>query len=104
MSRATRLSDAEIARRLSVMPHWRHRGGALVHTQELPSPTQALEFARAVTELAERIAHYPDILIQQNRVTLSYSTAAAKGVTYVDIDAAYQVEEVIGRWRKARPG
>jgi 4a-hydroxytetrahydrobiopterin dehydratase len=87
------LSDAEIAERLTRLPDWERRGGAIRRTYSFTDFKGAMAFVNRVAELAESLDHHPDIDIRYSKVTLALSTHDAGGLTARDFDLAGQVQE-----------
>ncbi len=88
----TRLSEAEIQRRLDALDGWERTGREICRTYHFQSFRDALSFVDRVAELAERADHHPDIDIRYDRVTLSLSTHSAGGLTAKDFDLAAEIE------------
>jgi 4a-hydroxytetrahydrobiopterin dehydratase len=55
---------------------------------------EAIQFVNAVAELAESEGHHPDILIEWNKVTLTNSTHAIKGLSENDFILAAKINQV----------
>jgi 4a-hydroxytetrahydrobiopterin dehydratase len=86
-----RLSNAEIAERLTRLPDWERQGDAIRRTFSFTDFKEAMAFVNRVAELAETVDHHPDIDIRYSKVTLTLSTHDAGGVTARDFDLAGQV-------------
>ena len=50
--------------------------------------TQAMAFVNVLATDAEAVDHHPDIMINYDRVTLTYSTHSEGGLTAKDFDGA----------------
>ena len=70
------------------MTEWREHDDALVREFELPSFPAAIEFVNRLAELAESEDHHPDIDIRYRRVTVSWTTHSAGGITDKDREMA----------------
>lgn len=90
MSR-TRLSHDEIDAALQSLEGWRREDAAIVREFTFPSYEAGVAFAVQVALYAQRIDHHPDLLITWQRVTVTWSTHDAGGVTRRDLDAAAHV-------------
>jgi 4a-hydroxytetrahydrobiopterin dehydratase len=86
------LSDDEISGRLEGLPDWTLKGTEITKTFTLKDFTAAMSFVTAVSLLAERANHHPDIDIRYNRVTLTLSTHSAGGLTDKDFALAKKIE------------
>lgn len=89
---ATKLTEAEIAKKLTGLPDWQRRGDEIARQYKLSSFTAAMAFANQVADLAESMDHHPDILVQFNKVTLTLSTHSAGGLTDLDFELAKKLD------------
>lgn len=87
-----KLSEAQVAERLSQLNGWEQRGIEISKSYKLPSFTAALVFVNTVGHLAEAIDHHPDILIKYRTVIFTISTHDAGGLTTNDFDLAAQID------------
>jgi 4a-hydroxytetrahydrobiopterin dehydratase len=85
---ATKLTEAEIAKKLTGLPDWQRRGNEIARQYTLSTFTAAMAFVNQVADLAESMDHHPDILVQFNKVTLTLSTHSAGGLTDLDFELA----------------
>jgi 4a-hydroxytetrahydrobiopterin dehydratase len=88
-----RLSDAEIAERLTRLPDWERQGDEIRRTFSFADFEAAMAFVNRVADLAEAMDHHPDIDIRYSKVTLTLSTHDAGGLTARDFDLAGRVQE-----------
>ena len=86
------LSPTDIQTRLADGPDGQLKDDGIVRTFSLGSFVEAVEFVNQVTELAEDANHHPDVDIRWDKVTLSLSTHAKKGLTKADFDLAAQID------------
>jgi len=93
--RPAKLTTREVSRELSKTPGWegRDRRNSIQRTYQLPGFRAALAFVAFVGELAEVLAHHPDIDIRYNRVTLTLSTHDAGGLTRSDFELARLIDQ-----------
>lgn len=73
---------------LQNLPGWNLDGETLRRQFTFPGFTDAVAFVVRLGFDAEAADHHPDILIQYKRVTLSFSTHSAGGLTDRDFDGA----------------
>ncbi|MBI4234657.1 MAG: 4a-hydroxytetrahydrobiopterin dehydratase [Chloroflexi bacterium] len=92
MPYAPLLSPPEVQERLQALQGWRLDGNAILKRFRFRGFAQALAFVNRVGELAEAVDHHPDIIINYNRVSLSLTTHASKGLTHKDFDLAHQID------------
>ena len=90
----TLLPENQIGERLSQFPRWKLEGKALVKRLSFTSFKEAVTFVNRVAEVAERIDHHPDIIINYDRVTLYTWTHDAGGVTHRDFRLVELVEKL----------
>jgi len=89
-----KLNELEINQALQDMPGWNRSGDSITRTFTLPGFPDAIVFAAAVGNLAQRADHHPDILIQYKKVTLTLSTHSAGGLTAKDFALAKEVNGI----------
>lgn len=82
------LNSGELRAALSVLTGWVADAAAISRTFTCPSFPAAMAFAGRVAEYAESMDHHPDLLISYRKVTVTWSTHSAGGVTPKDLDAA----------------
>lgn len=83
-----KLTAASLRTALKALPGWKSKGGALSRTFTCASFPDAMTFATRIAFDAEAADHHPDILISYKKVTVTWSTHSAGGVTIKDISAA----------------
>ncbi len=88
MTEAPKLSESQVAEALKALPEWSEAGESLQRTFQFLDFVTAMKFVSAIAAHAEQVQHHPDILIRYNRVTLTYATHDAGGITQKDFDAA----------------
>jgi len=76
------------------VPGWQRNGDSITRTFTLPGFPDAIVFAAATGNLAQRADHHPDILIQYKKVTLTLSTHSAGGLTAKDFALAGEVNSI----------
>jgi 4a-hydroxytetrahydrobiopterin dehydratase len=87
--------DAETVReRLSRLPGWTIEGGALVRKFTFAGFPDAVAFVVRLGFAAEAADHHPDFLMSYKRVTLTYVTHSAGGLTTKDFEGAAAADEV----------
>ncbi len=87
------LPEEEIAKRLSEIPQWHRQEKEIQRKFKFQNFLESMKFVNQVAELAEKIDHHPDILIQWNRVTLTLSTHSAGGLTVLDFELAKRMDQ-----------
>lgn len=84
----TLLSKAEIDGQLKTLDGWALDGNAIRKQYAFKGFPDAVAFVSRLVPDAERADHHPDITINYRRVTLSWSTHDAGGLTLKDIEGA----------------
>ena len=90
MSR-TRLTDREIDAALPTLAGWRREAATITRDFAFESYEAGVAFSVQAALYAQRIDHHPDLFITWRRVTVTWSTHDAGGVTRRDLDAAAHV-------------
>lgn len=90
----SRLSDIEIQRGLGALPGWSRKGDTLLKTYHFATFPAGIAFIAKVADIAEAMAHHPDIDIRYTKVSFVLSTHDAGGVTAKDFDLAKAIEEL----------
>jgi 4a-hydroxytetrahydrobiopterin dehydratase len=92
-----KLSPAEIEARVAELPGWSVEGDALVRRLTLPSFADAVAFVTRLAFDAEAADHHPDLHVSYTRVTVTWSTHSAGGITEKDVRGARQTDALAGR-------
>ena len=94
---ATITSD-EAGKRLQKLPGWELSGQAIKRQFTFRDFTEAVSFVVRLGFAAEAADHHPDILINYKRVTLTYSTHDAGGLTDKDFAGAEEATRLAARF------
>lgn len=87
--------NSEIAEKLSGLSGWSVVGQELSKSFESKSYSQGVLFAVAVSHLAERLNHHPDVLISYGSVRVSLTTHdVGNGLTNMDFELARQIDSL----------
>jgi 4a-hydroxytetrahydrobiopterin dehydratase len=89
-----RLSEQQIVEQLRTLTGWSREGEAIRKVFAFPSFPDAVSFVMRIAFDAEAADHHPDITINYRKVTLSFSTHSAGGLTEKDFKGAGAVEKV----------
>lgn len=94
----TPLDPARRAELLATLPHWTHDAArdAITRTFKFTDFNAAFGFMTRVALHAERCDHHPEWSNVYNRVTVTFTTHDAGGLTLRDIDAARQADAAAG--------
>jgi 4a-hydroxytetrahydrobiopterin dehydratase len=80
------------------LPGWELEGETLRRRFTFQGFTDALAFLVRLGFDAEAADHHPDIVIQYKRVTLTYTTHSAGGLTARDFDGARGASQLAARF------
>lgn len=79
----------------NALSHWTRSEAGITRTFAFSSYSAGVAFAVQVALLAEKQDHHPDALtIGWQRVSITYITHSAGGITQLDLDAARQVDDL----------
>lgn len=92
-----KLTESAIEGRLGSVPGWTLEGEAIRRKFTFSGFPEAIAFVIRLAFAAESADHHPDILINFKRVTLTYSTHSAGGLTVKDFDGAARAQELAER-------
>ena len=87
-----RLADREAIEKLKSLPGWERKGQEISRRYAFSGFVPAMAFVNHVADVAERMDHHPDILIQYREVRLTLSTHSAGGLTSLDFDLAKMID------------
>jgi len=82
------ISPDQARTRLAQLPGWELSGNAIRRQFTFRGFPEAVSFVVRVGFAAEAVDHHPDILVNYKRVTLTYSTHSAGGLTDKDFAGA----------------
>ncbi|MBL8741590.1 MAG: 4a-hydroxytetrahydrobiopterin dehydratase [Myxococcales bacterium] len=97
------LPEQEIAAFLASNAGHRAEGGALSREYRFETYADGVAFAMAVAMVAERRDHHPDILLRWAKVTLTWSTHDAGGITALDVELS-RASDALARKHGASEG
>ena len=98
---ATTISADEARIRLASLPGWELKERAIQRQFTFRDFTEAVSFVVRLGFAAEAADHHPDILINYKRVTLTYSTHSAGGLTEKDFAGAEEATRVAAVFENA---
>ena len=94
-----KLTADQIAERLASSPGWTAKDGAISKTYTLSSFPDAIAFVTRLAFDAEAADHHPDLRISYKKVTVTWSTHDAGGLTEKDFAGAKQSDMIATRTR-----
>jgi 4a-hydroxytetrahydrobiopterin dehydratase len=83
-----KLSEEEIAGRLSGLDGWEIKDGKLSKAFEFDDFMGAVDFVNKIARVAEQEGHHPDLFVSWGRVVVELSTHSAGGVSSKDFSLA----------------
>lgn len=93
-----KLSEERVNEELGRCPGWSRQGEAISRTYALPGFADAIAFVSRLAFDAEASDHHPDIRINYRKVTVSWSTHSAGGLTDKDFAGARQSDMIAARF------
>jgi len=87
-----RLSDDEIAEKLSELEGWERRGEAIVRSFDRGDFVGSVRFVDAIVPAAEEMNHHPDVAISWSNVEISITTHSEGGLTANDFELAKRID------------
>ena len=104
MLQASRMkfSADEVQQRLEALPSWAADGDTIRRQFVFDGFASAVAFVVRIGFDAEAADHHPDILISNyKKVTLTYTTHSAGGLTEKDFERAAAADRISANWRTA---
>ncbi len=92
---APKLSEADIAERLTFTPEWKHSGEKIKRVIVYESFGDAIALINRIAPLADEADHHPEIFNVYNRVELALTTHDSNGITRKDFDLAAKIDAVV---------
>ena len=94
-----KLSAAEVAEKLAGLSAWSLDGESIRRQYTFDGFASAVAFVVRIGFDAEAADHHPDVLISKyKRVTLTFTTHSAGGLTAKDFSAAAAADAVFASW------
>ena len=91
----SKLSDTEIAQKLSALKGWQREGEAITKEFVRSGFTDATQFIAKLAPIADAMDHHPDVqLYRYKRVKILLTTHSAGGITQNDFDLAAKIDAV----------
>lgn len=93
MAAPAKLSEGEIAQRLTALNGWQRDGNAIAKEFVLGGFTEAAQFIGRIAPIADAMDHHPDLqLYRYKRVKIMLTTHDAGGITQKDFDLAAKID------------
>jgi 4a-hydroxytetrahydrobiopterin dehydratase len=89
-----KLSEQQVADEMSRLTGWSAGDGTITRTYKLKSFPDAIAFVTRLAFDAEAADHHPDLQISYRKVTVSWSTHDAGGLTEKDFAGARQSDMI----------
>ena len=88
------LTLGEINEAMSDLNDWSLETNAIVKIFSFNNFKEALEFVDKVGEVAEKLEHHPDIMINENQVRLMLTTHSVSSLTRKDFELAREIDKL----------
>ena len=93
MATSAKLSEGEIAQRLTTLSGWRRDGDVIAKEFVLGGFTEAAQFIGRIAPIADAMDHHPDLqLYRYKRIKIMLTTHDAGGITQKDFDLASKID------------
>ena len=89
-----KLPAADVEAQLTHLFHWTLDGDAIVRKLTFTSFPDAIAFVTRLAFSAEAADHHPDLLVSYRKVTVTWSTHSAGGITTKDFDGARESDRI----------
>jgi 4a-hydroxytetrahydrobiopterin dehydratase len=83
-----KIASDETGRRLQKLPGWKLDGNTITRQFTFAGFPDAVAFIVRLGFTAEAADHHPDLVVNYKRVTVTYSTHSAGGLTEKDFEGA----------------
>ena len=77
------------------LPAWSEENGWLVRTAQAPTFPLGIAWVVAVSEVAERMDHHPDIDIRYRHITFRIRTHDLDAITTWDVALAHRIDQIV---------
>jgi 4a-hydroxytetrahydrobiopterin dehydratase len=88
------LSEEDVDERLELLPGWTSTGTSLVRRYTFESFPFAVAFVNCLGMDAEVRDHHPDLLISHKRVTVTWTSHDAGGITEKDFTGVHESDRL----------
>jgi len=92
---APKLSEADVAERLTFTPEWKHVGTKIQRIIKCDSFNDAIALINRIAPLADEADHHPEIFNVYDRVELALTTHDQGGLTRKDFDLAAKIDAIV---------
>jgi 4a-hydroxytetrahydrobiopterin dehydratase len=87
----------KVRARVAELPGWKVKDASLVRQFTFAGFPDAVAFVTRLAFEAEAADHHPDLLVSYKRVTVTWSTHSAGGVTEKDFTGVQQADTIAAR-------
>jgi 4a-hydroxytetrahydrobiopterin dehydratase len=89
------LTQAEIDAFMQELVGWKQCGAVISKTFDFKNYYSTMAFVNAVAWVSHREDHHPDLAVEYNKSTVSYTTHAIKGLSENDFICAAKVDALL---------
>ena len=93
-----KLTPDQLKQQLESCPGWALDGDAIVRTYAFATFADAIAFVTRLAFEAEAADHHPDLKVSYRKVSVTWSTHSAGGLTEKDFAGARQSDMIAGRF------
>jgi 4a-hydroxytetrahydrobiopterin dehydratase len=94
MKRPLILTPDEVQKQLSLMDGWSLVKEGILKEFSFSSYLQGLDFVRQVGDIAEKLDHHPQMILNFQSVTLTSKTHEPMGITDLDFQLAKEIDSL----------
>jgi len=87
-------SEREIKNKLNNMKDWEYSDNVISKSFNFNTYMDSIKFISQLADLAEAKNHHPDMTVGWCKITISYSTHDAGGLTILDFEMAESTDEL----------
>lgn len=84
----------EINSEMEDLKDWSIDANSIIKNFAFGNFKESLDFVNKVGEIAERLEHHPDVMINYNKVRLTLSTHSLRGLSRKDFDLAREIDKI----------
>ncbi len=88
------MDKSQVEAMLMKVDEWELKENSIQKAHRFKNFQESMKFVNIVAELAEEEGHHPDICISWNKVTLTLTTHAIKGLSENDFILASKIDKI----------
>ncbi len=89
-----KLTNEEIRQKLKELDGWQLDGDSIKKEWEFEDFNEAMDFIRDVADVVDEYDHHPELFNVYNKVSLTFTTHDAGGLTDKDFEVASEIDDI----------